>query len=47
MSLSELFPAIKPVIGEFNRLGIACCVGGSVASSIHREPRSTLDVDGS
>lgn len=45
MSLADLLPAIRPVIAEFDRLGIAYYIGGSVASSIYGEPRSTLDVD--
>jgi len=45
MILYDLLPAIRPVLAEFDRLGIAYYVGGSVASSIYGEPRSTLDVD--
>ena len=45
MSLNDLLPAIRPVLAEFDRLGIAYYVGGSVASSIYGEPRSTLDID--
>ena len=35
MSLNDLLPAIRPVLAEFDRLGIAYYVGGSVASSIY------------
>jgi len=45
MSLQDLLPAIRPVFSEFNRLEIPYYVGGSVASSIYGEPRSTLDID--
>ncbi|HEY2847409.1 MAG TPA: hypothetical protein VGI80_06275 [Pyrinomonadaceae bacterium] len=45
MSLPDLLPALRPVLAEFDRLGIAYYVGGSIASSIYGEPRSTLDVD--
>jgi len=45
MSLPDLLPALQPVLAEFDRLEIAYYVGGSVASSIYGEPRSTLDVD--
>ena len=45
MSLIELFPALWPVVVQFDRLGIAYYIGGSVASSIYGEPRSTLDID--
>ena len=45
MSLHELLPAIRPVLEAFEHLGIGYYVGGSVASSIYGEPRSTLDID--
>ncbi|MDB5345759.1 MAG: hypothetical protein JWP89_4136 [Schlesneria sp.] len=45
MSLIELLPALRPVVVQFDRLGIAYYIGGSVASSIYGEPRSTLDID--
>ncbi len=45
MSLSDLLPAIRPVLSESDRLGIVYYIGGSVASSIYGEPRSTLDID--
>jgi len=37
--------AMLPVIGAFERLRIFYYIGGSVASSIHGKPRTTLDAD--
>lgn len=37
--------AMTPVIDAFEQLGIVYYIGGSVASSLHGLPRSTLDVD--
>jgi hypothetical protein len=45
MISSELLPALSPVLAEFDRLGIAYYIGGSVASSLYGQPRSTLDID--
>ena len=45
MSIAELLPALRPVLTEFDRLSIAYYIGGSVASSLYGQPRSTLDVD--
>lgn len=45
MSLQELFPTLRPVVDEFERLGIEYYIGGSVASSYYGEPRATLDID--
>ncbi len=45
MSLYDLLPALRPVLSEFDRLRIVYYFGGSVASSIYGEPRSTLDID--
>ncbi len=45
MSIADLLPALRPVLTEFDRLEIAYYIGGSVASSLYGEPRSTLDVD--
>jgi hypothetical protein len=45
VSLPDLLPALRQVLTEFDRMGIGYYVGGSVASSIYGEPRSTLDVD--
>ena len=40
-----LATALYPVVEAFTQLGIAYQIGGSVASSAHGTPRSTLDVD--
>ncbi len=45
MNLHDLLSALRPVLSEFDRLGILDYIGGSVASSIYGEPRSTLDID--
>jgi len=41
----DLVEALTPVIAAFNKLQIAHCVGGSVASAFHGAVRSTMDVD--
>jgi hypothetical protein len=41
----ETIAAIAPVVAEFERLGVAYYIGGSIASSVLGIPRSTLDVD--
>jgi hypothetical protein len=41
----DLLTALRPVVAEFQRLGILFHVGGSVASSAHGAGRSTQDVD--
>lgn len=41
----SLATALGPVVAAFTQLGIAYLIGGSVASSAHGTPRSTLDVD--
>ncbi len=45
MNLLELLPTLRPVVDEFDRLGIVYYIGGSVASSLYGEPRATLDID--
>ena len=45
MSPSDSVAAIVPVVRELERLGVSYYLGGSVASSAHGMPRSTLDVD--
>ncbi len=45
MSPSDTVSAIAPVVVELERLKVSYYVGGSVASSSHGLPRSTLDVD--
>ncbi|HUY89113.1 MAG TPA: hypothetical protein VMV10_10290 [Pirellulales bacterium] len=42
---SDLVAALRPVVAEFQRLGVRYYLGGSVASSFHGASRSTLDVD--
>ena len=41
----ELLQAISRVVSAFDALGVDYLVGGSVASSVHGEPRQTLDAD--
>jgi hypothetical protein len=41
----DILPALVPVVEALERLGIPYHVGGSVASSIHGLPRSTVDID--
>jgi hypothetical protein len=36
---------LKSVVGTLERLGLTYAIGGSVASSIYGDPRSTRDVD--
>jgi len=38
-------PALTPVVEMLERLGVAYCIGGSLASSAHGFPRSTNDAD--
>ncbi len=45
MSPSDTFEAIAPLAAELERLGVAYYIGGSVVSSMHGIPRSTLDID--
>ncbi len=45
MNQTGILLAMAPVIEAFERLGIGYYVGGSVASSAHGLPRTTLDVD--
>jgi hypothetical protein len=40
-----ILAAMIPVIDAFEQLGVAYYIGGSVASSLHGLPRSTLNVD--
>jgi len=42
---SDLVAATLPVVNAFERLEVSYFVGGSVASSAHGLPRTTLDVD--
>ena len=45
MSDANIAAAAMPVIAALERLGVEYYICGSVASSIHGLPRSTLDVD--
>jgi hypothetical protein len=45
MSPSDTLEAITPLVAELERLGVAYYIGGSVVSSMHGIPRSTLDID--
>ncbi|MGE5344093.1 MAG: hypothetical protein ACM3SY_21715 [Candidatus Omnitrophota bacterium] len=45
MQLNELFPALGPVVAVFDKIGILYYIGGSISSSIHGIPRSTMDID--
>lgn len=45
MSSRELYAAIDPLVAALEKLGITYYVGGSLASSTHGIPRSTMDVD--
>jgi hypothetical protein len=45
MLLDELFPALAPVISSFDKIGILYYIGGSISSSIHGIPRTTMDID--
>jgi hypothetical protein len=42
---SDALAGVVPLIAEFERLGIAYYVGGSIAGSLHGKPRATLDID--
>lgn len=44
-SLPEPIAVASLVAGHLNRIGVAYVIGGSFASSVHGEPRSTNDVD--
>ena len=41
----SLHTFLADIVGRLNEHGIAYMIGGSVASSIHGEPRTTRDVD--
>ena len=45
MLSSDAIAAISPFVAELEKLGVAYYLGGSVVSSMHGLPRSTLDVD--
>jgi hypothetical protein len=45
MQINELFPALAPVVSAFQKIGILYYIGGSISSSIHGIPRTTMDID--
>jgi hypothetical protein len=45
MELLDILQIIEPVIHAFDQLDVSYYIGGSVTSSIHGIPRSTVDVD--
>ena len=45
MQIGELFPALDPVISVFDKIGVLYYIGGSISSSIHGIPRTTMDID--
>ena len=45
MQINELFPALEPVVSVFHKIGIQYYIGGSISSSIHGIPRTTMDID--
>lgn len=45
MSQPDILLALSPVVDAFEQLGIDYYIGGSVASSAHGVPRSTVDID--
>lgn len=42
---SEVAASARPLIHAFKELSIACYVGGSLATTAHGAPRSTIDAD--
>jgi hypothetical protein len=45
MELLDILQVIEPVIQAFKQLDVPYYIGGSVTSSIHGIPRSTVDID--
>ena len=45
MTQPDLVSAIGPIVGALEQLRASYYIGGSVASSAHGLPRTTLDVD--
>jgi len=41
----DAIEAARPLIAVLKQLGVPCYLGGSLASSIHGHPRSTIDAD--
>ncbi len=42
---SDFLVTLRPIVRQFNQLGIAYYVGGSLASSTFGRPRTTVDID--
>jgi hypothetical protein len=45
VTTADLFVALAPVLDVLRRLGVRHYVGGSIASSAHGVPRSSIDAD--
>lgn len=45
MTTQGVAPAIEPIVDAFEDLGVLYSVVGSIASSSHGMPRSTIDID--
>lgn len=45
MTSPPFLPALRPVVEAFEVLRVPYYIGGSVASSVYGEPRTTIDVD--
>ncbi len=45
MTGSDLVAALRPIVEAFEALGIRYMVGGSLASSVHGVPRTSIDGD--
>ena len=45
MELLDTLVVVEPIVKAFERVGVSYYVGGSVTSSIHGIPRSTMDID--
>jgi hypothetical protein len=45
MSAQDIYQIARLVVSIFERLGVNYEIGGSIASSLHGKPRSTLDAD--
>ncbi len=42
---SNILKALSPLLDALEKLGVPYQVGGSLASSVHGVPRSSLDID--
>jgi hypothetical protein len=45
MNISQILQTLLPIVEALEQLGVAYHLGGSVASSLHGEARSTQDID--